>query len=220
MDAFDVMKRMTTLKREDFFGSSDADLPIRKSTFPKSDDFVPQFGFIGSAYEKKRILLLAAQPGNGKDDRREPWDEEMIPRLAAFYEDPTRETWRSAMEAYMWAGHDFPFWQQDCAPLLDAIDISIEEIAFANSLPWRSGGNRKVAAAAATLVVAPLLRDLRPNIVVALVPSRTCAILKRAGIRCDDDRAVRWSRNRNPSKKAVDRAAAADEIRRRIEALP
>lgn len=224
MVGFDLMQRLATLKREDFFGSPTADLPGRKATFPAGDDLVPQFGFVGRNYETKRILLLAAVPGNGRNDRREPGDETMIPSLRAFHQHPTPETCRAATDAHMKACPTFLFWKRNCVPVLETAGLSLDDIAFVNSLPWRSSRGTKLTPeqkkTCATRVVGPVLDDLRPNLVVALVKSRTTEILDMCGWRHGDERIVPWNSSHHGRASDEDeRREALDRIRRRAAAL-
>lgn len=224
MNGFDLMKRLTALKRDYFFGSPTADLPERKATFPAGDDLVPQFGFVGRNHEKRRILLLSAVPGNGKNDRREPGDELMISSLRAFYEHPTPETYRAASEAYMKACPTFRFWQQDCFPILKAVGLTLDDIAFVNSLPWRSSRGTKLTTrqreACAARVVGPVLDDLCPRLVIALVKSQTTKILNLCGWRLGDERIVPWNCSHHGLASDEDeRRGALDRIRRKVAAL-
>lgn len=155
-----------------FFSSMDADLPDAQSALIQSDDRIPQFGYVGSNYLARRILLLGINPGNGPRNRRKAGDELQMPHLERFANNPTESNFERAQEAYLRACQNWGIWGRECNELLSIANLSLSDVAFSNALPWRtkSGADfgRAIELATAERYVKPLILDLKPNILIAV----------------------------------------------------
>lgn len=171
--------------RAAFFGALDADLPSNRSPQLRQDDLTPQFGYVGSGYRATRVLLLGINPGNGTETvRRSATDERMMPALIAFAADPTPDRFAIAQRAYQAECAGWHVWKRHCSEAIGAGRLSLDEIAYSNCLPWRSGSNSAfsdhVAERAAMLYAYPLIEELKPSVVVAL-GKRAAEILQIGG---------------------------------------
>jgi uracil-DNA glycosylase len=96
----------------------------------------------------------------------------MMPHLERFAADPTEANFAKAQDAYKQACQTWYIWGRACNELLSAANISIEDVAFSNALPWRTKSearfSRAVERATAENYVKPLLLDLQPRILVAV----------------------------------------------------
>ncbi len=164
--------KVLELGRAAFFGSADTDLPLHRSSERSRDDRIPSFGYVGTGYQKTRVLLLGINPGNGPNDARAPGDEKMIPVLFEFAEHPSPASFLTAQDAYREACRSWPIWSRHCAEIIGAGGLSLDEVAYSNCLPWRTESKSKfadsVAERAATLYVQPLIEELKPRVIIAL----------------------------------------------------
>ncbi|MGH8457599.1 MAG: hypothetical protein ACRETE_11470, partial [Stenotrophobium sp.] len=138
-----------------------------------ADDRTPQFGYVGAEYLRTRVLLLGINPGNGKEtETRSPTDARMMPALIHFAQNPTQENFTKAQQAYKAECQTWHIWNRHCRDVIGAGKLSLEEIAYSNCLPWRTGSNSAfsdaVAKKAATLYASPLIEELQPTVVIAL----------------------------------------------------
>jgi hypothetical protein len=159
--------------RSQFFGDADADLPPGRSVLLGAHDRAPQFGFVGTRYGDRRVLLLGINPGNGPDnDEPTRGDVRMMPAIAAFAECPTTDNFDIASLAYKAECEKWPMWRRHCKEVLGPGKLTFEEIAYSNCLPWRTASqsafSASVAQKAAELYVEPLLKELAPKIVIAM----------------------------------------------------
>jgi hypothetical protein len=208
------------LGRAAFFGSATADLPMRQSEELRRDDLVPQFGYVGKNYAGTRVLLLGINPGNGPKDAvsRSFTDERMMPTISAFAANPTADTFVLAQAAQKVECQTWHVWRRHCAEIFGAGGISLEQIAYSNCLPWRSGSasnfDDAVAANAARLYALPLIEELSPTVVIA-VGKRAADILRLGGRRIEH--LVVWNRAQAVTAPVLqERLAAALEIFRLV----
>ena len=166
-------RRVVELGRAAFFGTSDADLPANRSALLRGDDRTPRFGFVGANYSTVRVLLFGINPGNGPEsEHRSATDARMMPALERFAADPTPDHFDAAQRAYQAECVTWSIWRRHCREVIGAGRLALDDIAYTNCLPWRSGSNAAfsdtVAERAATLYAGPLIAELRPKVVIAM----------------------------------------------------
>jgi hypothetical protein len=171
--------------RSAFFGGADVDLPTDRSALLRRDDLTPQFGYVGSRYRETRLLLLGINPGNGKQTEvRSATDERMMPALIRFASNPTSANFADAQAAYRAECETWHVWRRHCKQVIGAGRLSLDQVAYSNSLPWRTGSQSRfddsVAERAAALYALPLIEELKPKLVVAM-GKRAAEILRAAG---------------------------------------
>jgi hypothetical protein len=212
---YDTTRRALALGRSAFFGDTEIDLPMDRSSLLRKDDLTPQFGYIGGRYLETRVLLFGINPGNGPGkEKRSKTDERMMPALIHFAENPSIEQFAKAQIAYRSECESWPVWRRHCQEVVGAGKLSLDEIAYSNCLPWRSGSNSafsdSVARNAANLYAYPLIDELQPSLIVAM-GKRVTQILQLADKRLP--RLVTWNRAQAATKAVLqDRANAALEI--------
>jgi hypothetical protein len=216
MLGFLTAKHVVELGRIAFFPGPEADLPLHRSPTLRGDDLTPQFGYVGEQYSSTRILLLGINPGNARDDIRSPEDSRMMPVLARFAQDPTERNFTDAGTAYKNECPNWRFWTH-CAEVIRAGNLTFEEIAYSNCLPWRtasgSGFSREVARNAAERYVRPLIEELKPSLIVAMGKMKVAPILRMTGVTLP--RLIIWNCARAPTSTVrQERADAVDEILR------
>jgi hypothetical protein len=170
---YKTAKAVVTLGRRAFFGSARADLPSDRSPVLQKDDLTPQFGYVGSHYANARVLILGINPGNGpRDDFRTAEDEMMMPALRRFAAEPSPKNFEAATEAYKIQCKQWSVWKFHCAEVIKAGKLSLEEIAYSNCLPWRTGSKSNfsdfVARNTVELYAFRLIAELNPTLVIAL----------------------------------------------------
>lgn len=185
MLGFQPAQKVVELGRAAFFGATDADIPLGRSPLLQLHDRVPQFGFVGTRYLEKRVLLVGINPGNGPtNDLPTKGDARMMPALMQFSENPTSENFRSASLAYQEECQAWPIWKRHCNEVLGPGRLLFDEIAYSNCLPWRtesrSAFDVSVAQRAARFYVQPLLAELVPRVVIAM-GKRAGSILELTG---------------------------------------
>jgi len=161
------ISRATLYERE-----HDLQLPLNL----QSDARVPILGFCGPRYVVGNPVLLAINPGGGGDDYRERHarDEELIPLIEAFVR-ASQSAQGAAFEkmslAYMQHVQNWNL-KNILEPTLDACGKNIDEVCFLNLFPYRTRMNRRPSAKALNSawikVIAPLLSELRPMLLIAL----------------------------------------------------
>ena len=210
------------LGRAAFFGSATADLPQRQSEEFRRDDLIPQFGYVGKEYAGTRVLLLGINPGNGPKGAvsRSATDERMMPVISAFAAGPTAAAFVLAQAAQKLECQTWHVWRRHCAEIFGAGGLSLEQIAYSNCLPWRSGSDSNfddaVAEKAARLYALPLIEELAPAVVIAL-GKRAAEILQMGGHRIKN--LIVWNRAQAVTAPVLqERRAAAQEIFRRVGA--
>lgn len=206
--------RVVELGRAAFFGSEDGDLPTATTATVAADDRRPQFGYVGSRYEEARVLILGINPGNGPRDRRDPRDEVALPALSLFLESRTEASFTAAQEAYRSVCEGWPIWKRHCSEVIGAGGLSLDQIAYSNCLPWRTGSQSNFADAvaenAARLYVKPMIDDLRPSVVVALGKG-AARVLALGGLLTNE--VIVWNRAQAPTKPVLqERTAAAHRL--------
>ena len=208
-------KSVLAAGRAAFFGDADRDLPANRSPILAADDRTPQFGYVGDEYQRTRVLLLGINPGNGPETKvRSPTDARMMPALIQFAQNPTPENFTKAQHAYKAECQTWHIWNNHCSEVIGAGKLSLEEIAYSNCLPWRTGSNSAfgdvVAEKAATLYAHPLIEELQPTVVIAL--GKTAGnILNFA--RKEVHHFIVWNRARAPTPVVLkERAEAAAEV--------
>lgn len=212
---YETACRILAIGRAAFFGTHDADLPAHRSPLLRKDDLTPQFGYVGAHFTEFRVLLLGINPGNGPETvDRSPSDARMMPALARFAELPTPENFLAAQRAYQAECSTWPVWRRHCAEITGAGRLSLDEIAYSNCLPWRTGSNSAfsddVAERAATLYALPLIDELRPSVTVCL-GKKAAEILER-GRRTIPNMIV-WNRAQAATPNVlIDRQRAAEQI--------
>lgn len=192
---FEAARRVVTVGRSAFFGSVDHDLPKADSAQIAADDLLPQFGFVGSRYNVRRILLLGINPGNGPRKERNSGDKIALPALASFVGNPTPDAFVVAQRAYKQVCQGWAVWGRQCDILLRDCGLGLEDIAFTNALPWRTASqsafSRSIACKTAQLYAGPVVRELEPSIIIA-VGKKAAEVLGYAGLMSES--VVVWNR--------------------------
>jgi hypothetical protein len=210
---FVAARQVVHLGRAAFFDAHRPDIPVAETTQIAADDLLPQFGFVGKRYEKRRVLLLGINPGNGPRGYRNAGDERQMPALEAFAANPTPENFLEAQRAYREVCELWRMWGRECSELLELTGLTIDEAAFTNAIPWRTAStsqfHKSVSRNAATLYVQPYLADLRPRILVA--------VGKKAaeGLEFIDTQAAQivvWNRARAPTPPVLAERKVASEL--------
>jgi hypothetical protein len=201
--------------RAAFFGDAEADLPRNRSALLRQDDLTPQFGYVGRGYPSTRVLLLGINPGNGRETvTRTATDERMMPMFIQFARDPSPETFTSAQRAYQGECSTWHIWRRHCAEITGAGKLSLDEIAYSNTLPWRTGSESSfddaVAEPAAKLYAHPLIDELEPSVVICL--GKRAAEIVRIG-NPQLPHTIVWNRAQAATSVVLlDRKRAADEV--------
>jgi hypothetical protein len=187
MLGYAAAKQVVERGRGAFFPAERPDLPISQSEIVGRDDRTPQFGFVGARFSTTRVpvLLLGINPGNGDRDRRSDQDAQMMTAMHSFAKSPTEQTFAAATAAYMRECRSWRYWQNHCDPVIRAGNWSFDEIAYSNALPWRtqseSGFLVYPQKKAAELYIAPLIKHLKPRLIVA-IGCKAEDILHRTGV--------------------------------------
>lgn len=159
------------LGRDSFFPTSNLDLPLRNSEQIKCDDLIPQFGYVGQRYAKRRILLMFVNPANGSDPRAAD-DERMMPHLTRFSKEPTERNFADAGQAYNAECHNWRMSSRYHSYLFGEEKLSCDEVAYANCLPWRTQSGTHfsddIAKVTSKFYVGLLLDELKPKILIAM----------------------------------------------------
>jgi hypothetical protein len=208
-------RRVLDLGRSAFFGSDDADLPKAESDEVAVDDRTPQFGYVGSNYAERRILLLGINPGNGLRNGRNDGDAAVMPALYEFCAHPTIANFIRAQRKYEEVCSAWRLWGTECQALLADSGLRSSDVAFTNALPYRTGSvaafPRAVAENAAKHYVASYITELKPKIIVSL-GKRASEILSYAGGAVTAEEVV-WNRARAPTAGVlVQRQAALSQL--------
>jgi len=168
---FESAKRVIELGRAAFFGSSTFDLPRDRSPSVAANDLVPQFGFVGERFASTGVLLLGINPGNGSNSTESVADSAMLPSLRTFAKSPSLESFAAAQVAYKGVCESWAIWGNHCAAILAAANLTAEDIAYANCLPWRTASKaafgQPVTEKAASLYAGPLVKELSPKVIIA-----------------------------------------------------
>lgn len=216
---YGTAKRVVELGRKAFFGTEDADLPVRASEVLRADDRIPQFGYVGRNYAERRILLLGINPGNGPDGiGRTPGDARMLPSLAAFAKAPTPLNFVEACDHYVQECRQWQIWKRHCARILEAGRMEYDEIAFMNCLPWRTASESNfsdyISEKTSQLYISPLLEELKPKLIIAMGKSRVPDIIVKSG--ADKHQIMVWNRSQAPTPAAI---IERDTILKRLRVL-
>jgi hypothetical protein len=214
--------------REAFFGDID-DLPKHPLKLPdklreelRRDDLTPQFGYVGERYSKTQVLILGINPGNGDPDARSNADEEMMPALIRFADNPSSpELFDQAQKAYKTG---FVKWRgsRHFIDVIGAGKLELEDVAYSNCLPWRTESRAGFAPAveqnAAKLYACPLIEELKPMLIIAF-GKRAEKILRLCRSRAIPP-LITWTRARaaTPAVRA-ERDKAAAEIRKAVAGI-
>jgi len=130
--------------------------------------------------------MMGINPANGQGNEfRTPQDEEMMPKVIDFANNPTEDNFKKAMWAYKEQCLRWKGWWQRCAEVICKSELSPDEIAYSNCLPWRtaSGTNfsNEVAEKTAKFYARPLIEELDPCLIVAM-GQKAALILRMTGI--------------------------------------
>ena len=203
------------LGRAAFFGGVDVDLPENRSPLLRRDDLTPQFGYVGARYAETRVLLLGINPGNGKQSElRSVTDERMMPALVRFAEAPSPGNFTDAQRAYKAECETWHVWQRHCNEVIGAGQLSLDQVAYSNCLPWRTSSGSAfsvtVAENAAKLYAGPLIDELRPSLIIA-IGKRSATILSLSGGQLPY--VITWNRAQAATQAVLaERAKAAAEV--------
>lgn len=211
---FQAAVRVVELGRSAFFKDASEDIPAAESPQVTEDDLLPQFGYVGTNYEGRRILLLGINPGNGPRHARNSGEEIAMPPLNEFVAKRSPESFIAAQRAYRQVCQGWAVWGRQCDALLTAGGLNMEDIAFTNALPWRTASksafSESIARKAAQLYAGPIVHELNPAIIVA-VGKKAAKILEYAGLLSES--VVVWNRAQALRPEVVaEREAAAEKF--------
>ena len=224
MLGFQAAKNVVTLGRSAFFSSQSPDLPVRQSIQLQVDDLAPQFGFVGTKYAATRILLLGINPGNGgRDDRRIPEDERMMPAVLRFAQMPTEANFEAAASACLSEIQNWRVWRSHCSAVIGAGKLQLFDVAYTNCLPWRTQSKSRfsdaVARNAVDYYLRPFIEEAQPRLIIAMGKERVPEILKLAGWPLA--KTIVWNRSQAATAAALrERAEAAAQVFRFIQTMP
>jgi hypothetical protein len=166
-------KRLVTISRTEIFGAAE---PQSRPLNLQADAALMFLGYVGPLYRRGRPLLLAINPGGGRDSYkvRTRADGEFYPIMEAFHwcgADNALAHFEAMNTAWV---RNIRIWnlRRILEPVLDALGCSVDEVAFLNAVPYRTREDRLPSAHARrqawALVTAPLLQLLDPGVIVAL----------------------------------------------------
>jgi len=160
------------LGRAAFLGGANVDLPQGRAPLIAKDDLIPQFGYVGTQFLQSRVLLLGINPGNGNNASRSRQDQTMMPALHKFADNLSPVAFLEAQNAYKSVCQSWPVWRRHCSEVIGAGRLSLEDIAYANALPWRTGSESNfddaIGKKAATQYAYPLIEELQPRVIIAM----------------------------------------------------
>lgn len=151
---------------------TDSQLPLHLH----ADARVPFLGYGGPRYVEGNPVLLAINPGGGGDDysARHFGDDHLVPLIENFVgAEPnyTGKPFESMSRVYMQHVQTWNL-RNIFVPVLEACGREVDEVCYINVFPYRTRKNAMPSAharrAAWIQVVAPLLKALRPGVLVAL----------------------------------------------------
>lgn len=168
-----AFQRSAGVSRAALYGTErDTQFPLNLA----ADARVPFLGYCGPRYAVGNPVLLAINPGGGTDDyqERNAEDRELIPLIEEFVR-AKQGTRTHAFEAmsrvYMKHVQTWNL-RKIVEPTLEACGKTVEEVCYLNLFPYRTRQNHMPSAkaryAAWANVVAPLLNELRPSLLIAL----------------------------------------------------
>ena len=201
--------------RAAFVGGVGIDLPTGRSALLRGDDLTPQFGYIGSRYKETGLLLLGTNPRNSKKmEVRTAADERMMPALIQFASAPSADNFIKAHAAYQAECETWHVWRRHCAEVIGTGKLSLDQVAYSNCLPWRTGSESTfdyaLAARAAMLYALPLIAELKPRLVVAM-GKRGAEVLRAGGGPLP--KVIVWNRAQAATKAVIqERSSAAAKI--------
>ena len=140
------------------------------------DAHLPFLGFAGPRYKHGGVVLMAINPGGGGDAYmiRTAQDSQLLPLIELFLESDKasiQDRFLVMSENYSAQVKTWNLWRI-LYPVLQACNRQLEEVAYLNCFPYRTSGDRMPEARAIrnswSMVVAPLLSELKPSIVIAL----------------------------------------------------
>ena len=166
-------RRLVAISRAEIFGAAE---PQSRPLNLEADAALMFPGYVGSRYEPGGAVLLAINPGGGKDGYkvRTRADEGFYPLMEAFHWCTPDELLAryEAMNAGWVASMRTWNLRRIINPVLDALSCTVDRVAFLNAVPYRTQEDRLPSAYARrqawTLVTEPLLQVLEPGIIVAL----------------------------------------------------
>ncbi|MFC5520096.1 hypothetical protein [Polaromonas jejuensis] len=168
-----AFQRSANVSRAALYGTErDAQLPLNLA----ADARVPFLGYCGPRYAVGNPVLLAINSGGGADEYRERHaeDRELIPLVEAFVranQGTRARTFEAMSRVYMQHVQTWNL-KNIVTPTLEACGRTVEEVCYINLFPYRTRKNNMPSAkaryAAWENIVAPLLNELRPILLIAL----------------------------------------------------
>jgi hypothetical protein len=138
----------------------------------------------------------------------------MMPILIRFAQDPSPVHFLEAQRASQAECTTWHIWRRHCAEITGAGKLALDEIAYSNCLPWRTGSQSNfddhVAERAASLYARPLIEELQPSVVICL-GKRAGSIVRTAGEALPP--VIVWNRAQAPTAAVLsERRRTAAEI--------
>jgi hypothetical protein len=166
--------RAATVSRATLYGTTvDRQLPLNL----QDDARLPLLGFCGTKYAKGGVVLLAINPGGGGAAyvRRTSQDEILFPLIEAYVrnnnDDAVSNLFKLMSASYATQAQSWNLWRI-LFPVLQACGQTLDDVAYLNCFPYRTAGDALPQANALRFgwaqVVAPLLGELSPSMVIAL----------------------------------------------------
>jgi hypothetical protein len=171
-----VIQPFPTASSRRGFENDTVGIPESNDEQIKAENLIPQYGFMGKDYKFRGRIIIGINPAI--TTVRTDQDRFMMPKLDRFRNHPTQKNYKRAMRAQEESLRHWPAGN----PLVEVFEdagIELSHIAYFNTNPYQFGGgtsghlypnskageNRKRVAAERW--VGPMLRRLRPRLVVA-----------------------------------------------------
>lgn len=108
-------------------------------------DLLPQPGYVGRNYKPCGTLLLAQNPGKFRGTNKDAEDDPFYAALANMKEDrPNRlSAFYHLNQSFEEAAPAWPYYANVLKPVLDALKLSLPDVAYLNLIKWRSKGRVK-----------------------------------------------------------------------------
>jgi hypothetical protein len=164
---------LTAIPRAEIFGPAE---PRSRPLNLQADAALMFPGYVGRLYRPGGAVLLAINPGGGKDGYKvRTWaDDRFYPLMEAFHwcgEGALLERYEAMNAGWV---TNMRIWnlRRIVEPVLEALGCDVEQVAFMNAVPYRTREDRLPSVYARreawARVTDPLLQVLQPQVIIAL----------------------------------------------------